>query len=1007
MELISLDIEHFGRIGRRTIDFKSGLNVLHGANEVGKSSIARAIRFALLLPTNSNAVDPWIPWSGGGDSTVTLVFRNGTDYYRVKKVFGTSTATLERSADCSAWTNLARGRDVDGRLRSLPQWGIPEPGGARGPKGVPESFLASALLADQDGVTEIFEQNLEHDAGDSGRERVRAALQAMAQDPLFKSVLDAAQARVDEAFTAKGQRKRGAADPFKKMTEEVATRQRDRDEAETAANSSRMLAQQVAALQRNVAEADTEFHEKTLNRATLEQRRAGQCALSAAAEARKMGQALVDAVVEAEKRVNTAEEMLRDLEPKIPVLLKAEEEARKTFEAATADSSAAREKRKGELAQEDAAILHEREALRVRHARVEVALDLRKAEEHREQANRIEGTLRVLDADIAALEGVEPWTELRGVKASLHATNEREEKAGKLLAEAAELRSRAAAEWPTPNSHLLPDSQRLRELRTLHHSLELAESKLDVGLSVEVRGAPSAFVSVDGRGREAKASPFAIEARQSADIQLGGGVEVSVRGGRAGDREEAERLREEWLEATDSLFRAVGVADLGSLEEVCRLDSDANSRAETLIRDANSKDSERTALGDLAAEKERVSARILELEQRLEGSDLPAIEAAAAVHGANARGVRIEKTKERESRQANLADLRAEEATLRKRAVVISDTEPIDDVDAEVTALEQATLGLDLRAKRLTHERQVLDAPPGTNESLVEAATSAAKAHKDALATMASAKSDRDSWSARLQERRGQAAGVDIEALTKVEDAARAAASHDGASVDESMIASARKAEECAETRYESLVGELRQAEGALTVSGGAAADERLCELDAALLRAHEKQARMEDEYEAWRLLTEALHEAERTQATHLGNVLAPDLSERFQAVAGQRYSGVALSPHLGLDGISAAGDKRELSRLSIGTREQLSTLFRLCLAERLQTSLLLDDQLVQSDPDRMRWFRKALRETASKGTPVVVLTCRPDDYLEPAESPSPHVIDLNSATAIRRTDEQ
>ena len=97
----------------------------------------------------------------------------------------------------------------------------------------------------------------------------------------------------------------------------------------------------------------------------------------------------------------------------------------------------------------------------------------------------------------------------------------------------------------------------------------------------------------------------------------------------------------------------------------------------------------------------------------------------------------------------------------------------------------------------------------------------------------------------------------------------------------------------------------------------------------------------------------------------------------------------------MNLEGIQAAGDRRGFDRLSIGTREQLSTLFRLCLAERLRTALLLDDQLVQSDPDRLRWFRTALRQTATSGVQVIVLTCRPDDYLEPSETPQPHVINL------------
>src|SRR5439155_25963020 len=226
MELVSLEIERFGCVARAHIAFKPGLNVLHGANEVGKSSIARAIRFALLLPSSSSAVEPWIPWSGGGDPTVTLVFRHGTtEYYRVKKVFGTNTASQERSSDGAGWANLARAREVEARLRTLLQWGIPEPGGAKAPKGLPESFLASALLAEPDKVASIFEQDLDGDGVDSGRVRVRTALQAITQDPLFKAVLDAAQTRVDEAFTPGGQRKRGSGDPFKKMADDVAARQ--------------------------------------------------------------------------------------------------------------------------------------------------------------------------------------------------------------------------------------------------------------------------------------------------------------------------------------------------------------------------------------------------------------------------------------------------------------------------------------------------------------------------------------------------------------------------------------------------------------------------------------------------------------------------------------------------------------------------------------------------------------------------------------------------------------
>jgi hypothetical protein len=861
---------------------------------------------------------------------------------------------------------------------------------------LPESFLASALLADQDEVAGIFQRDLDSDGVDSGRVRVRAALQAMAQDPLFKSVLDAAQARVDEAFTPSGQRKRGAGDPFKKIADDIAARQRELEEAEQAANAGRLLAQRLADCRGEAAAAEDDFREKTAQLEALEQRRTRQGELARAAAAREEGQRLSGAVSEAEQKVKTAEDLLRDLQPRIPDLRKMEENARKTFEAATADASAALERRKGELALEETAILREREVLRARQARVNVALDLRKADALRGQADEIEGTLTVLDNEISALEAVEPWLALRAARTFLNTALQHEKRVGELLSQAADLRSRAFTEWPTAESRLLPDSKRLAELHDLRRKLEVAEAKLDVGLSVEVRGAPSVVVSVDGAAKETKTSPFSVEAKTSAQLDLAGAVEILVRGGRAADRDEAERQRKQWHAATASLFATVGIAEFAALEEACRMDAERRAHAETLAREAGVMDAERTALGDPTAEKEQLSARIVELEQRLEGADIVLIEAAANAHGTKSHAVLTKKTAQREANRTEFTTLRAQEAALRERVVADANGDAPADLDAEATALAEAGRVIDRREKELIEERKGLDAPPGTHDALEEAAVEAKTALDDALDKFTSATRDRETWNARLQERTRAVEGIDIEALKKAEENARVATSMDGAPVNEAAIVRARDAAQTAKIRYEALVGDLRQAEGRLDASGGAVADERLRDLEAALQRAHEKQADLEDVYEAWKLLAETLKDAERNQATHLGNVLAPELAARLQALVGQRYSGIALSPHLGLEGIDAAGGRRELERLSIGTREQLSTLFRLCLAEHLGSALLLDDQLVQSDPNRLRWFRSALRQTASAGVQIIVLTCRPDDYLEPAESPPPHVVDLN-----------
>jgi uncharacterized protein YhaN len=77
---------------------------------------------------------------------------------------------------------------------------------------------------------------------------------------------------------------------------------------------------------------------------------------------------------------------------------------------------------------------------------------------------------------------------------------------------------------------------------------------------------------------------------------------------------------------------------------------------------------------------------------------------------------------------------------------------------------------------------------------------------------------------------------------------------------------------------------------------------------------------------------------------------------------------------------VEAAGALRPTGLLSVGTREQLSTLFRLSLAEDPRAAIVLDDQLVQSDVHRMERFRTLLYDKA-QAFQIIVMTCRPQDY--------------------------
>lgn len=206
-----------------------------------------------------------------------------------------------------------------------------------------------------------------------------------------------------------------------------------------------------------------------------------------------------------------------------------------------------------------------------------------------------------------------------------------------------------------------------------------------------------------------------------------------------------------------------------------------------------------------------------------------------------------------------------------------------------------------------------------------------------------------------------------------------------------------------AQTTLESLrqqldrcTNDLNHARGQLHLIAGHVGSERLAQQQEAMNLAHEEVLERErTERGALRLLRE-IENVEEERATHLGRALAGPVTGAFRALTDGRYGLISLAPGLKTEHVEAHGGARQLEHLSVGTREQLAILLRLAIAGYLQTAVVLDDQLVHSDTERLAWFSDRLRASAREHDhQVIIFTCRPGDYLSREADSAVTVVDL------------
>ncbi len=1044
MRLRRLSINSFAVIRSIDIEFGPGLNVLYGPNDLGKSTVVAAIRLGLLLPHTSTHCDQYVGWTGSGDPTVEMTFETEAQrIWRIRKQFGKGgSSLLQESKNGRDFDDLERGRKVDGKLREILRWGIPEPGGTGGAKGLPASFLATALLSPQDDVSAVLHSSLQDDPTGSGQERIAAALQAVAQDPLFVALLRETQARRDAAYTDRGAKSTARGSVFKIAADRLVETRAEKEKLEKIVSESEGAERQLRELTGRRALKQEALAGATDLVANLERLASQATCRSAAAEEVRIAGEDVLRIKKIRTEVATTEHEVVELAGKINVSEQILSVARKgQVEADTALAAAEESARAGgsdpgltdtvvrqqlEL-RKSAAEQSEREALQ----RIDAALTAQKLREAvtaaerelREQQARADSAIESASKAIAAAKKTDDELQrcdLLERALDTQAAEKRAQDAQAAVDRETALRARLEA---TSGERGVLAAQRsaitvplpgaLVPMRKLATDVAAARAGLNVGLVVTVTPKALLDVQVQKDGQKAEltstAQPLDVEANAEVEISIAEIATVRVRGGRREAQETAKGLETRWSREVEPHLIAAGVGDFEGLDakiaEAQELDSGIKAKdaeLETLRSQVNAlagtmealrEASDRAAvcrgllgdveLGTLAADLKALGADPTTGLRKLRHRLSKEAEEARRIAGeaTNERTLTDERT--RQSRKATDAAIVARDAALTvfpegvdsalvaARVALAAGVAEKESAAAELASLEHA---VNERKKRIDA------ALSGARTNATQAAT----AVETALGQLTIAKTNHASANGRLIELRRQR---DAEDLAAAEARVQEATARHGALlvpdriVTDDELNAARNAAVSLKSDLDGIEGNIQRAQGALQQVGGAVARERLRDAIEAFELAERQEKEIEAEYEAWRLLLDQMKAADAAQASNLGQALAPAIAGRFQELTQRRYQTVQLTAQLATEGIIVSGGLRPTSLISVGTREQLSTLYRLSLAEYLGTTIVLDDQLVQSDVNRMEWFRALLTEKA-RSFQIVVFTCRPGDYL-------------------------
>lgn len=396
---------------------------------------------------------------------------------------------------------------------------------------------------------------------------------------------------------------------------------------------------------------------------------------------------------------------------------------------------------------------------------------------------------------------------------------------------------------------------------------------------------------------------------------------------------------------------------------------------------------------DLALRQRKAAAAEGVVAEMLARCGIAGVEAAEAAH-AQRRQYLLAAGTERRAAEAlaprGLAVLRAVVAATTAELALLpvaatAEPEPVlDDAAAEAARQEREDA-----VRQLARCQQARDGCARDGEQAASAEISAwtrcetaavrSREQQQALADARSGTADPTLLAALKDEEASVAAADGL--LAQARDALRSCAPEAMAE----RLATARRLLAETQDRLRRLDNDVRDREGELRGLGQNGLEDELAAVQGGLQRAERKLAVVEQDAAALRLLYDTLRTAEQEAKRSFAEPITRRISPYLQTL----FPGCELdfaSDTLELRHLRRSGCDEPFSRLSVGTREQLAVLTRLAFAELLSergqpAAVILDDALVYSDRSRLRRMQAELLRAAER-LQVLVLTCRPDDYV-------------------------